>query len=237
MADLGNLAVHRTLDCSSVNGPGDRAVIWVQGCVLGCPECWNPTTHKIEKQDTRIQYLVDWILSLKGLVDGVTFTGGEPMHQVRQLGDLAYAVHREWSNCSFGMFTGYSLNELEKGNYKQLKDIEKERLKALDGWYNKDGQFSWDDGKIWDWHVLKDHLDFAVMGRYVKTLPSDNPMCGSSNQEIILFPQFQTLGDYPTPRYKMSDFKPQQMELQISEGGLVEITGFPRTDLFEERVV
>ncbi|RME55891.1 MAG: 4Fe-4S cluster-binding domain-containing protein, partial [Deltaproteobacteria bacterium] len=33
------------LPCSEVNGPGRRAVVWVQGCSLGCPGCFNPHTH------------------------------------------------------------------------------------------------------------------------------------------------------------------------------------------------
>jgi anaerobic ribonucleoside-triphosphate reductase activating protein len=39
------LQVHSFLESSSVNGPGQRAVIWLQGCSIGCPQCWNPTTH------------------------------------------------------------------------------------------------------------------------------------------------------------------------------------------------
>jgi len=40
-----SLQVHSFLEVSSVNGPGQRAVIWLQGCSLGCPSCWNPSTH------------------------------------------------------------------------------------------------------------------------------------------------------------------------------------------------
>jgi len=32
---------------SLVNGPGKRAVVWVQGCTLGCPGCFNPQTHSV----------------------------------------------------------------------------------------------------------------------------------------------------------------------------------------------
>ncbi|MGE3780657.1 MAG: 4Fe-4S cluster-binding domain-containing protein [Pirellulaceae bacterium] len=39
------LRVHALMECSTVNGPGVRAVIWVQGCSLGCPGCWNAQTH------------------------------------------------------------------------------------------------------------------------------------------------------------------------------------------------
>ncbi len=39
------LRLHSLMECSTVNGPGRRAVIWTQGCSLQCPGCWNPQTH------------------------------------------------------------------------------------------------------------------------------------------------------------------------------------------------
>ena len=38
------MLVHSTLPRSTVNGPGERAVVWFQGCDLRCPGCWNPST-------------------------------------------------------------------------------------------------------------------------------------------------------------------------------------------------
>ena len=29
---------------SKVNGPGNRFVLWTQGCSKGCSECFNPET-------------------------------------------------------------------------------------------------------------------------------------------------------------------------------------------------
>jgi pyruvate-formate lyase-activating enzyme len=39
------LRLHQFLPSSHTNGPGLRAVLWVQGCSLGCPRCFNPATH------------------------------------------------------------------------------------------------------------------------------------------------------------------------------------------------
>jgi anaerobic ribonucleoside-triphosphate reductase activating protein len=39
------LRVHSVMEVSRVNGPGRRAVVWLQGCSLHCPGCWNPETH------------------------------------------------------------------------------------------------------------------------------------------------------------------------------------------------
>jgi len=39
------LRLHAFLPRSRANGPGWRSVVWVQGCSLGCPGCFNPQTH------------------------------------------------------------------------------------------------------------------------------------------------------------------------------------------------
>ncbi|HEX8107935.1 MAG TPA: 4Fe-4S cluster-binding domain-containing protein, partial [Kofleriaceae bacterium] len=37
--------IHAFEPRSRANGPGARFVVWFQGCTLGCPGCFNPTTH------------------------------------------------------------------------------------------------------------------------------------------------------------------------------------------------
>ncbi len=36
--------IHSLIKNSRVNGPGDRFVIWTQGCRKGCKNCYNPET-------------------------------------------------------------------------------------------------------------------------------------------------------------------------------------------------
>ena len=43
------LRLHAFLPRSRANGPGWRSVVWVQGCSLGCPGCFNPQTHDREE--------------------------------------------------------------------------------------------------------------------------------------------------------------------------------------------
>ena len=40
------LNIATTMTRSRANGPGVRAVIWVQGCTIGCPGCYNNFTHE-----------------------------------------------------------------------------------------------------------------------------------------------------------------------------------------------
>lgn len=110
--------VARVLQRSSANGPGDRFVIWVQGCPLACRGCWNPETWTFEKRDLRsIDELCDLILSTAE-IEGVTFSGGEPFAQSRALARLASKVRA--SGLSVLVFSGYDLDELTRPDHLEL---------------------------------------------------------------------------------------------------------------------
>jgi anaerobic ribonucleoside-triphosphate reductase activating protein len=111
-----NLA--RTLARSAANGPGERFVLWVQGCPLACPGCWNPDTWAFERRDLRtVDDLAAVILATEG-IEGVTFTGGEPFMQARALAELARILRR--AGLSVFIFTGFELAELAKPDHRAL---------------------------------------------------------------------------------------------------------------------
>jgi len=111
-----NLA--RTLSRSAANGPGDRFVIWVQGCPLACPGCWNPDTWSFQPRLLRdTEELVSEILTIRG-IEGVTFTGGEPFMQARALAGVGHAVRK--AGLSVFVFTGYNLDELASDAAQEL---------------------------------------------------------------------------------------------------------------------
>ncbi len=61
---------------------GVRAVIWFQGCTIGCPGCFNPETHSPGGgRETEVEELVGKIVGLGGSIDGVSISGGEPFQQ------------------------------------------------------------------------------------------------------------------------------------------------------------
>ncbi|MCU0657351.1 MAG: radical SAM protein [Polyangiaceae bacterium] len=111
-----NLA--RTIPRSAANGPGERFVLWVQGCPLACPGCWNPDTWAFERRDLRsVDELAACILATDG-IEGVTFTGGEPFAQARALTLLAERVRA--AGLSVFVFTGYDLAELTRPDHLAL---------------------------------------------------------------------------------------------------------------------
>lgn len=105
------LRIHRWMPAvRDVLGPGLRAVVWVQGCSLGCRGCMVPETWA-----PRGGLLVDpAALACEMLgrpdVEGVTVSGGEPTEQAapvaRLLREMKAAGKTTW------VYSGYRLEEL-----------------------------------------------------------------------------------------------------------------------------
>lgn len=98
------------LNRSEVNGPGCRAVVWVQGCWRECPDCFNPASWSLAvNQLVSVKELAERILS-EPANQGVTFSGGEPFLQAPALAALAKQIKTAGLNVM--SFTGYTLSEL-----------------------------------------------------------------------------------------------------------------------------
>jgi len=109
-----NIRLHSFQPSSRANGPGLRAVIWVQGCALGCPGCFNPESHDFTAGELwPVEQLAAQILANTENLEGLTISGGEPAHQRRALAALL-AIIRAQSNLSVLVFSGYSLAELQR---------------------------------------------------------------------------------------------------------------------------
>jgi len=106
----GTLNIMGYVDESEVNGPGCRAVIWVQGCVRECGGCFNPESWSFEiKQVISVADLAAQILS-NPQNEGVTFSGGEPFWQAPALALLAQKLRA--ADLNVMSFTGFTLEQL-----------------------------------------------------------------------------------------------------------------------------
>jgi len=91
---------------SSVNGPGIRSVVWVQGCPIHCEGCFNPQFLPFTPaQQVTPSSLVDRICAQHN-IDGVTFSGGEPFAQADPLGELGELLQERGH--PIVTFTGFS---------------------------------------------------------------------------------------------------------------------------------
>lgn len=97
---------------SFVDGPGIRMTIFTQGCHHNCPGCQNPQTHDFAGGHF---IEIDEILSMieeNPLLDGVTFSGGDPMDQAAALVPLAREIKERGYNLV--IFTGYTYENIMK---------------------------------------------------------------------------------------------------------------------------
>jgi len=107
----GYLNIMGYIDESEVNGPGCRAVVWVQGCLRECPSCFNPDSWSFEiNQLISVEKLAEKILS-NSRNAGVTFSGGEPFWQAPALASLARKLKAAGLNVM--SFTGFTLERLQ----------------------------------------------------------------------------------------------------------------------------
>jgi anaerobic ribonucleoside-triphosphate reductase activating protein len=89
-----------------------RAVLWVRGCTLGCPGCYNPETHPFAGGELiTVDDLSSRLATLADTVEGVTISGGEPLQQRPALLALLRRVRAE-TPLSVLVFTGYSWDEV-----------------------------------------------------------------------------------------------------------------------------
>lgn len=97
---------------SIVDGPGIRLVIFAQGCPHRCEGCHNPQTHSFE--GGKLIPIEDILLMVdkNPLLDGVTFSGGEPFSQARVFANLGKKLKDLGMNIM--TYTGYTYEFLLK---------------------------------------------------------------------------------------------------------------------------
>jgi pyruvate formate lyase activating enzyme len=87
--------VASTLHSSMVDGPGNRFVVFCQGCNFDCVNCHNPQTIPRRSVHARLRTVDDLLaelLPLAPFLSGITVSGGEPTLQRRFVRELFAAV-------------------------------------------------------------------------------------------------------------------------------------------------
>ena len=111
--------IYRIEKSNYVNGNGNRFVVWVQGCNLGCKGCWNSETWEFKKDN--LISAKDIFQQIPENCEGVTFTGGEPFQQDLALIELAKLIKER--NLSLQIFTGFKISEIENSPLLKFVDI------------------------------------------------------------------------------------------------------------------
>lgn len=96
---------------SIVDGPGIRMTLFVQGCPHRCKGCHNPQTHDFGGGTLMDTDEVTAKILGNPLLDGVTFSGGEPFEQAEALYKIGTAVKSKGLNIM--VYSGYTFDELK----------------------------------------------------------------------------------------------------------------------------
>ena len=111
--------------CSATHalGPGLRSVLWVQGCPIGCKGCiaqdWIPM---VPARQMSLSQAADQLLT-NPEIEGVTFSGGEPMVQAAPLATLI-RILRSRKNLHVICFTGFNYeNLILKSPFPGVQDL------------------------------------------------------------------------------------------------------------------
>ena len=115
-----NASVSKIESFSTIDGPGIRTVIFLNGCNLRCKFCHNPETWIKKEENYSEEELLNKILRNKPYFKnngGITFSGGEPLLQYDFLINFCKKLKKE--NIHIALDTAGIGNK----NYRELLEI------------------------------------------------------------------------------------------------------------------
>ncbi len=119
------------VDCSVVDGPGVRVVVFAQGCPHECPGCHNAHTWDFAggRRHT-VEEIVD-IVKQNPMCKGVTFSGGEPFCQPAAFSVLARELKSQ--NYEVAAYSGYTFEQIARDG--DMSELLQELDVLVDGRY------------------------------------------------------------------------------------------------------
>ena len=110
----GKIRIAGVIRESFVDGPGIRFVVFCQGCPHHCAGCHNPATHDFDGgYDCDTEKILEAV-GANPMLDGVTFSGGEPMCQPEAFLELARELRKRFPKLNLLIYTGYTYEQLQE---------------------------------------------------------------------------------------------------------------------------
>ena len=110
---------------STVDGPGIRTVVFMQGCIHNCPGCHNPQTHDLNGgEEITPRELAKMIMkNLKANHAGLTLSGGDPFLQDEELCEMLEFVKKRMPDLNIWAYTGYLFDEIKDSPLLKYLDV------------------------------------------------------------------------------------------------------------------
>lgn len=184
--------IHSIESFGTVDGPGIRFVVFMQGCSLQCKYCHNRDTWDINGGEVKtVDEIIEKIENYKNYIipsgGGVTVTGGEPLLQVRFLIELLKKLKEKNIHTCIDTSGMVSITDNIKELLKytdlvllDIKHIDDEKCKRLVGSSNKKelefARYLSDNNiKMWIRQVLvpgytDDEEDLKKLKEFLRTL-------------------------------------------------------------------
>ncbi|MGL4336677.1 MAG: pyruvate formate-lyase-activating protein [Turicibacter sp.] len=189
--------VHSIETFGTVDGPGLRFIVFVQGCGLRCAYCHNPDSWKMkEGKKTEISEIINELIKYKEFFDasggGITVSGGEALLQMEFVTELfkeckKHGIHTNLDTSGDLVLSTeerkqqlkelFSVTDMIMLDIKQIDPVKHKELTGKDNAHILEfGRIVSDAGiPLWIRHVLvpgitDDENDLIKTAEYIKTL-------------------------------------------------------------------
>lgn len=164
-------------------GPGKRMVIWTKGCSKHCYKCANPELWDAEgARDISVKELAGIVqnIHLQTPIEGLTFTGGDPLEQAEELLDLLAELKESIPDIL--VYTGYVYEELRADWSPEMrKRLEQYVSVLIDGPYidakNNNCPLRGSDNQniyIWDKRYEEQYREYLTGERKIQNVYMGN---------------------------------------------------------------
>ncbi len=138
--------IHSVETFGTVDGPGIRYVVFLQGCPLRCQYCHNPDTQKVDGGEVKsAQVIIEDAMRYRAFLQGggITATGGEPLYQAEFIAQLFALAHENGLHTALDT-SGICFNEKDTKKIDEvlkntdlvildLKQMDDQKHRALTG--------------------------------------------------------------------------------------------------------
>lgn len=121
------------IENSTVDGPGFRTVVFVQGCPHHCPGCHNPQTWSCDGGTLAYIKDVAEIIMKNPYCTAITLSGGEPLMQADALLQLLDEFESAGKTYHIMTFTGYSFEDIQQACCKSAMELISRSDLVVDG--------------------------------------------------------------------------------------------------------